>query len=149
MKAASSIAAATLLACSTAGAAEIKVLSTQATEEAYRELVPQFEKASEHKVTTVFTWTLGVMKRLQDEYMESGRGPLFEQLEGCLARDPTALPYVEIGARLNLSEAAVKMAVQRLRARYQAILREEIAKTVASPEDVEPELRDLFSDFRH
>ena len=45
-------------------AAEIKVLSTQATEEAYRELVPQFEKASGHKVTTVFTGTLDANKRL-------------------------------------------------------------------------------------
>ena len=31
-----------LLLAGTAGAAEIKVLSTQATEEAYKELVPQF-----------------------------------------------------------------------------------------------------------
>jgi molybdate transport system substrate-binding protein len=47
-----------------ANAAEIRVLSTQATEEAYRELVPQFEKTSGHKVTTVFTGTLDANKRL-------------------------------------------------------------------------------------
>jgi molybdate transport system substrate-binding protein len=40
------------------GAAEIRVLSTQATEEAYRELVPEFEKTTGHKVTTTFTGTL-------------------------------------------------------------------------------------------
>jgi molybdate transport system substrate-binding protein len=57
-------AASTLLLSNLAGAAEIKVLSTQATEEAYRELVPQFEKASGHKVTTVFTGTLDANKRL-------------------------------------------------------------------------------------
>jgi molybdate transport system substrate-binding protein len=57
-------AASTLLLSGLAGAAEIKVLSTQATEEAYRELVPQFEKASGHKVTTVFTGTLDANKRL-------------------------------------------------------------------------------------
>src|SRR6516225_3973775 len=45
-------------------AAEIRVLSTQATEQAYRELVPQFEKASGHKVTTVFTGTVDANKRL-------------------------------------------------------------------------------------
>ena len=67
MKTASIIAAASalLLSC-TANAADIKVLSTQATEEAYRELVPQFEKASGHKVATTFTGTLGAMKRLAD-----------------------------------------------------------------------------------
>jgi len=45
-------------------AAELKVLSTQATEDTYRELVPQFEKATGHKVATVFTGTLDAQKRL-------------------------------------------------------------------------------------
>lgn len=90
-----------------------------------------------------------VMTRLRREYHESGRGALFDRLEACLVRDATALPYGRIGAELNLSEAAVKMAMQRLRGRYQAILREEIGKTVASPEEVEAELRDLFVAFRH
>jgi hypothetical protein len=40
--------AATLMVPALTNAAEIKVLSTQATEEAYRELVPQFEKATGH-----------------------------------------------------------------------------------------------------
>jgi molybdate transport system substrate-binding protein len=55
-----------LLICSVAevAAAEIKVLSTQATEASYRELVPQFENATGHKVTTVFTGTLDANKRL-------------------------------------------------------------------------------------
>jgi molybdate transport system substrate-binding protein len=66
MKVALSIVAAALLLSGVASAAEIKVLSTQATEEAYKELAPQFEKASGHKVTTIFTGTLGVMKRLSD-----------------------------------------------------------------------------------
>jgi molybdate transport system substrate-binding protein len=47
-----------------ADAAEIRVLSTQATEEAYRDLVPQFEQAAGHKVATVFTGTLDANKRL-------------------------------------------------------------------------------------
>jgi molybdate transport system substrate-binding protein len=66
MKTALLIAAAALLLSSAAGAAELKVLSTQATEEAYKELVPQFEKASGHKVTTVFTGTLDALKRLSN-----------------------------------------------------------------------------------
>jgi molybdate transport system substrate-binding protein len=45
-------------------AAEIRVLSTQATEQAYRELVPQFEAATGHKVSTIFTGTLDAQKRL-------------------------------------------------------------------------------------
>ena len=89
-----------------------------------------------------------VMERLHREYLESGRAALFERLEACLARDETALKYAEIAAELNSTEAAVKMAMHRLRARYQAILREEIGKTVASPGDVETELKELFAAFQ-
>jgi len=53
-----------LLLSTAAGAAEIKVLSTQAVEGAYRELVTQFEKVSGHKVATTFTGTLDAQKRL-------------------------------------------------------------------------------------
>ena len=87
------------------------------------------------------------MAQLHEEYVASGRAKLFELLRGCLAKDESALPYAEIAARLNLTEAAVKMAVQRVRARYREILRAEIAGTVGSPEEVDEEIRHLFSTF--
>ena len=59
-------AASALLLSGMAGAAEIKVVSTQATQEAYLELVAQFEKATGHKVTNVFSGTINVAKRLAD-----------------------------------------------------------------------------------
>src|SRR5258706_7110902 len=61
-----SIVAVALLLSGIASAAEIKVASTQATEEAYKELIAQFEKASGHKVTTYFSGTLNVQKRIAD-----------------------------------------------------------------------------------
>src|SRR5215468_6094773 len=65
MKTASFVAAATaMLLSEMTAAAEISVLSTQATQEAYLELVAQFEKATGHKVKTDFTGTLNVQKRL-------------------------------------------------------------------------------------
>ena len=88
-----------------------------------------------------------VMGRLQEEYVATGRAKLFEYLRSCLAKEESALPYAEIAARLNLTEAAVKMAVHRLRARYREILRLEIGKTVASSEEIEEEIRHLFSTF--
>ncbi len=66
MKTAAIIAASALLLPGVADSAEIRVLSTQATQEAYLELVAQFEKATGHKVATVFTGTLNVQKRLAD-----------------------------------------------------------------------------------
>lgn len=80
--------ASTLLLCAVAEAAEIKVLSTRATEEFYRELIPQFETATGHKVTTTFTGTLDLQKRIAagetydviimvdtaiDDYIRSGK----------------------------------------------------------------------------
>jgi len=48
----------------TADAADIKVMASPAIKEAYLELVPQFEKATEHKVTTIWAGTVDMMKRL-------------------------------------------------------------------------------------
>jgi molybdate transport system substrate-binding protein len=44
--------------------AEIKVLSSIATREAYHELVPQFERASGHQVATTWAGTVDIMKRM-------------------------------------------------------------------------------------
>jgi len=87
------------------------------------------------------------MVRLQEEYLGSGRAKLLEYLKGCLAREESALPYAEIAARLRLTEAAVKMAVHRLRGRYRELLRAEIAETVDTLEEVEEEIRHLFAAF--
>ena len=87
------------------------------------------------------------MARLQEEYMASGRVRLFELLRSCIAREESALPYATIAARLDLSEAAVKMAVHRMRARYRELLRLEIAHTVSSSQEIEEEIRQLFEAF--
>lgn len=86
-----------------------------------------------------------VLERLREEHVRLGKTALFEQLQSTLTADRAALPYVEIGARLGLSEGAVKVAVHRLRQRYREVLRAEIAETLADPAQVEEELRDLFA----
>jgi molybdate transport system substrate-binding protein len=47
-----------------ANAVEITVLSTQAPEQAYRELLPQFEKATGHTVKITYTGTLDAKMRI-------------------------------------------------------------------------------------
>ena len=58
------LAVALALLCGAAEASDVKVLSTRATEELYRELVPRFETATGHQVTTIFTGTLDVQQRI-------------------------------------------------------------------------------------
>lgn len=96
-------------------------------------------------------WAMTLLERtmalLKEEYLGSGRAKLFEYLQSALAKEESALPYAEIANRLNLTEAAVKMAVHRLRGRYREILQSEIAQTVSSADEVEEEIRHLFSAF--
>jgi RNA polymerase sigma-70 factor (ECF subfamily) len=97
-------------------------------------------------------WALTLLEqalsRLRQEFTATGKGRLFEALKGTLTGDGTGEPYEQIGRDLNLSESAVKTAAHRLRRRYQELLRTEVAQTVASPEEVEDELRDLFAAVR-
>ena len=88
------------------------------------------------------------LARLRQELTAAGKERLFEALKGTLTGDGTGEPYERIGRDLGLSEPAVKTAAHRLRRRYQELLRAEVAQTVASPEEVEDELRDLFAAVR-
>jgi RNA polymerase sigma-70 factor (ECF subfamily) len=89
---------------------------------------------------TVFQVTLN---RLRDEYAETGRGAFFDLLKDFQPREAGAPSYMEIGERFGMTEAAVKSAVQRMRQRHREILREEIAHTVTSPEEIDEEIRHL------
>jgi RNA polymerase sigma-70 factor (ECF subfamily) len=94
-------------------------------------------------------WTLTlldrVLGRLREDYEASGKKALFEQLQDCLTGERNSLPYAQIAAKLDMAEGAVKVAVHRLRQRYRAILREEIAQTLADPAEIEDEIRQLFA----
>lgn len=93
-------------------------------------------------------WALGLLDRtltdLRGEYADSGRAKLFDALKGMLAGGADA-PYAELARQLGMTEGAVKVAVHRLRQRYRDRLRAAIAETVARPEDVDDEVRDLFA----
>ena len=85
-----------------------------------------------------------VLARLRDEYAHAEKLELYECLKGCLTVENRAAPYAQLAAQLNMSEGAVKVAAHRLRQRYRAVLREQIAQTVSSPAEIEDELRHLF-----
>ena len=90
-------------------------------------------------------WALTVLEqafaKLAREYTSSGKAALFAELEPFLGGGPDDVSYRVIASRLDMTEGAVKVAVHRLRRRCRAILRSEIAQTVADPEDVDEELR--------
>jgi molybdate transport system substrate-binding protein len=90
-----------------AGAVEIRVLSTQAPEQAYRELAPQFEKASGHTVTTVFTGTLDVQKRIA-----AGEAYDLIIMAGPAIDDFIKSGRIVPGSRVNIARSGVGVAVR-------------------------------------
>jgi DNA-directed RNA polymerase specialized sigma24 family protein len=84
------------------------------------------------------------LDRLAQEYELGGKGALFEALKARLtAGEAAAIPYEELANRLGRAAAHLRIDVTRLRARYRAILREEVSGTVVDPRDVDEELRYL------
>jgi len=93
-------------------------------------------------------WARAVIEQalthLSAEYSAAGQAALFAALSPMLGAAGAARPYAEIGVQLGMEEGAVKVAVHRLRRRYGAALRAEIAETVATAEEVQVELRHLL-----
>ncbi|HZR17375.1 MAG TPA: sigma-70 family RNA polymerase sigma factor [Verrucomicrobiae bacterium] len=87
------------------------------------------------------------MARLRSEYASAGKESLFEQLKHTLTEGRGTIAYAELASSSRMSEAAVKMAVHRLRQRYREAIRSEIAATVADPSQIEDELREVLRAF--
>lgn len=81
--------------------------------------------------------------RLQRGYAASGKSSTFDGLKGFLTGDNTDITYDQAARTLGSTEAAIKVAVHRMRRRFRDALIEEIAETVASPDDIDAELRHL------
>ena len=87
--------------------------------------------------------------RLRAELGAEGKGPLFEALQPFLLGVESAPGQQQQAAgAVGLSLAGFRTALHRVRRRYGALLREEVARTVASPGEVEEELRHLYVTLR-
>jgi RNA polymerase sigma-70 factor (ECF subfamily) len=93
-------------------------------------------------------WALTLLEqtlaRLREEFRASGKDELFARLEGSLTGEQETLPYAVLAGELGMTETAIKVTVHRLRRRFGALLREAIGETVADPDEVDDEIRELF-----
>ena len=91
-------------------------------------------------------WALALLDTVTSRLRAEHPNPAhFDALLPCLAGRTADTPHSEIAAQLNLTEPALRVALHRLRQRYRHLLREEVAQTVARPEDIDTELRHLLS----
>ena len=85
------------------------------------------------------------LDRLGAAMAAEGKAHHFGTLKPCLLGSDPAVPYVELAVRLGLTEAAVKVAVHRLRKRFRDAVHAEIADTLADPGQVDEELQHLVA----
>jgi RNA polymerase sigma-70 factor (ECF subfamily) len=92
-------------------------------------------------------WALTVIERvlahLRTEWEGASRAAEFDELKACLLGQAPAGGYAAIAGRLGTTEGAVKAAVHRLRRKFQAQLRHDIAETVADAAEIDDEIRYL------
>jgi RNA polymerase sigma-70 factor (ECF subfamily) len=109
------------------------------------------EPASDLTPEKVFErrWALTLFEqalaRLQEEHRATSTGRHFECLKGFLSSEPSEGEYCRVGTQLEMTPGAVSAAVYRLRQRYRALVRDEIARTVSDPAEVDEEIRSLLA----
>ncbi|HNC99954.1 MAG TPA: sigma-70 family RNA polymerase sigma factor, partial [Myxococcota bacterium] len=109
----------------------------------------QLQLAPTLKFTPQRRWAMTILDQalaaLRGEFEGGGKLELFAQLQGSLTGATDTPPYAALAERLGMTEGAVKVAAHRMRQRYGQILREQIARTVLNPSEVDEELRHLLT----
>jgi RNA polymerase sigma-70 factor (ECF subfamily) len=93
-------------------------------------------------------WAQTVLGVVVDRLVAESDEKRFEILKGFLLDEKGDVSYDEAAKQLGLSLSAVTSAIHRMRARFRALLYEEIANTVETAEEVEPEIRHMLSALR-
>lgn len=128
------------------GGAEFVPLEELRAEERYAAVLRSDEPA-EHRFDREWAVTMldEALKRLAAEYDAAGKKDAFLQLRGLLHARADQAAYARLAVQTGRTEAALRMEVSRLRARYASRLREVVAETVADASEVDGELRYLLA----
>ncbi|MCI0656875.1 MAG: sigma-70 family RNA polymerase sigma factor [Acidobacteria bacterium] len=84
------------------------------------------------------------LKRLREETARREEVQRFERLLPLMSGEGEE-GYRDLAAELGVGESAIRVAVHRMRRRFRAILRDEVARTVGNRSSVDDELRHLFA----
>jgi RNA polymerase sigma-70 factor (ECF subfamily) len=128
------------------GGQKIFSLDEEEAERSYlQQLTDQIEPESLYDKRWAITLLERAMDRLGADYAAAGKQPLFDQLKPLLLAEGSSESHRELSGDLGMSEGAIKVAVHRLRQRFREAVRSEIAQTVATPDEVDEELRCLMT----
>ena len=82
-----------------------------------------------------------VILQLQEDYSRQGKGALFVHLKPFLTDQTDSGDYAAVARQLTMTPGAVTTATNRLRGRYAELITAEVARTVASPDEIPSERR--------
>ena len=85
------------------------------------------------------------LNTLEGEFAAEGKADQFQAMKHCLTTDRDRISYGELAAQLDSNEGAARVAVHRLRKRFRALFRENIAATLAEGENVETEMQHVVA----
>ena len=85
------------------------------------------------------------MAHLRAEFVASGKEDEFEQIKESLTADRGSLDYRALAERTGQSEGTLRVGIHRLRRRFREIFRREVAQTVATPAEIDAEMRHLMA----
>ena len=96
-------------------------------------------------------WAAGILERslsqLAASYEREGRTEVAKAIAPIIAGIDARKTYAEAAAELGMNEGTARAAGFRMRKRLRALIHEEIAATLESPDQVEEELEHLFALF--
>jgi RNA polymerase sigma-70 factor (ECF subfamily) len=99
------------------------------------------------------SWALTVLERtmasLRADSARRGKEDVFDHLKVYLTTEKDEIPYKDMAEELDMTEGSIRVAVHRLRRQYRKLLRDEIAQTVATEDQIDEEMGCLFTALAH
>lgn len=82
----------------------------------------------------------GVRGKLRSAYESAGRSEVFEVLLPFLMWENEPPSHREIASKIGSSETATRLLIHRLRVKFRSLVREEVSRTVLSPDEIPAEM---------
>jgi DNA-directed RNA polymerase specialized sigma24 family protein len=125
------------------GGCQFVYLDDDAAENCYQLAAPEGMTAEKlFEARWVAALIDAALLRLRSEFQAQGNEQLFAALQPFLVGEEEA-SYRQVADNFDLTLGGLKTKIHRMRARYRELVRDEVARTVATPDQIEEELRSL------
>ncbi len=104
----------------------------------------RLDETSSYDQAWVSTLVNRTWKRLEEEFAAEGKAQVLAELEPFLLGGAASSGQEEVAARLKIPFTTFRSTLRRTRQRYRETLRDEVARTITNPSQVDEELQYLY-----